>query len=70
MHCKCVTYMFHFANAVSKPHLTAPKTGSDQAPMAERARDVWVDGLIAQLTGLPQQLWQHKCAHLRRSATG
>ena len=38
--------------------------------MAERARDVWVDGLIAQLTGLPQQLWQHKCAHLRRSATG
>lgn len=30
--------------------------------MAERARDVWVDGLIAQLTGLPQQLWQHKCA--------
>ena len=38
--------------------------------MAERARDVWVDGLIAQLTGLPQQLWQHKCAqHTSTSLT-
>jgi len=37
-------------------------TGSDQAPMAQRARDVWVDGLIAAMIGLQPNLWQHKCA--------
>ena len=36
------------------------RVGSDVAPLSERARDVWVDGLIAKLLSLSEPDWRRK----------
>ena len=42
------------------------RIGSEEAPLAQRARDVWVDGLIRQYTHLhPEAHGQRMSQHIR-----
>lgn len=42
------------------------RIGSEEAPLAQRARDVWVDGLVRQYTGLhPEAHSQGMAQHIR-----
>ena len=44
------------------------RIGSEEAPLAQRARDVWVDGLVRQYTGLhPEVHSQRKSQHIREA---
>ena len=40
--------------------LVCPSAGSEQAPMAESARVVWVEGLIAGFTQMHPAQWQQR----------
>ncbi len=44
------------------------RIGSEEAPLAQRARDVWVDGLVRQYTNLhPEVHSQRKSQHIREA---
>ena len=44
------------------------RIGSGEAPLAQRARDVWVDGLVRQYTSLhPEAHSQRKSQHIREA---
>ena len=36
------------------------RIGSEEAPVSQRARDVWVDMLIARYTDMDPATWQHR----------
>lgn len=45
------------------------RIGSEEAPLAQRARDVWVDGLIRQYTHLHPEAHGQKMSQHIRAAT-
>jgi hypothetical protein len=36
------------------------RVGSEEAPLASRVRDVWVDGLVRRYVGLTRAQWAHE----------
>ena len=40
------------------------RIGSEEAPVSDRAKDVWVDGLIARYMDMDTLTWEHRCAYL------
>lgn len=47
----------------SKTLNAAVHAGSEEAPMSDRARDVWVEHLVNVYMGMAPQEWRHMCAH-------
>lgn len=38
------------------------RIGSEEAPVSERAKDVWVDGLITRYMDMDTVTWEHRSA--------
>ncbi len=53
-----LTHSMPLQGCLYRPNVV--RVGSEEAPLAERARDVWVDGLIRRYLDMEQGEWGYR----------